>query len=202
VGDGTAQREALDIPRDAIVVGMIGRLVREKGVMEFLTAATILADRFPNAWFVLVGERLSSDHAVGVDADIAAAQLVLRKRLVLTGPRSDIPQLLAAMDVFCLPSWREGMPRTIIEAMMMGKPVVATDIRGSREEIVANTTGLLVPTRRPEQLADAIGKCITNPVWSRKLGAAGRERAIQLYDEKKIVSLQIRHIAAYTRRTG
>jgi glycosyltransferase involved in cell wall biosynthesis len=70
--------------------------------------------------------------------------------------RSDVPQLLAAMDLFCLPSWREGMPRTIIEAMVMGKPVLATDIRGAREEVVPELTGLLVPTRAPEALRNLL----------------------------------------------
>lgn len=202
IGDGSAQRAELGIPQDAVVVGMIGRLVREKGVAEFLSAAAMLADRFPEAWFVLVGERLSSDHAEGVETEIAAAQGALGRRLIMTGLRQDIPELLAAMDVFCLPSWREGMPRTIIEAMMMGKPVVATDIRGSREEVVREETGLLVPTRCPEQLAQAIGRCVADPVWAQQLGGAGRLRARRLYDESKVVGLQIERMTVYARQRG
>lgn len=86
------------------------------------------------------------------------------------------------------------MPRTIIEAMMMAKPVVATDIRGSREEVVHEETGLLVPVRSPELLAGAIARFVEDPVWGRKLGSAGRTRALALYDEKKIVGIQLERI--------
>ena len=123
-------RSSLGIPPDAFVVGMVGRLVAEKGVSEYLRAALLLAARYPNVFFLLTGERLASDHADPVDAALDSAQAALGSRLKLTGMRSDIPALMRAMDVFCLPSYREGMPRTIIEAMMSGLPVVATNIRG------------------------------------------------------------------------
>ena len=200
VGAGGTARAALGIPTDAFVVGMIGRQVREKGVAEFLAAAAALAQRFPQIWFLLVGDRLASDHAGGVKAEFAAAKAVLGERLVAPGLRSDIPQMLAAMDLFCLPSWREGMPRTIIEAMMMGKPVVATDIRGAREEVVAEETGLLVPTRAPDQLAAAIERFVRNPAWGERIGRAGRQRALMLYDESKIVALQLERIAQAARQ--
>lgn len=200
VGAGGTVRETLGIPADAFVVGMIGRQVREKGVAEFLAAATDLAGRFPQAWFLLVGERLVSDHASGVEIEFAAAKELLGKRLVAPGLRTDIPQLLAVMDLFCLPSWREGMPRTIIEAMMMAKPVVATDIRGAREEVVAGETGLLVPTRSPQQLAAAIERFIHSPAWAERLGRAGRGRALKLYDERNIIALQLERISQAARQ--
>jgi glycosyltransferase involved in cell wall biosynthesis len=197
--DGTA-RAALGIPSDAFVVGMIGRQVREKGVAEFLAAAADLAQRFPQVWFLLVGERLASDHAGGVEAEFAAAKKLLGERLVAPGLRADIPQLLAAMDLFCLPSWREGMPRTIIEAMMMGKPVVATDIRGAREEVVPGETGVLVPTRAPDRLAAAIAGFVSDPPRGLRFGQAGRARALMLYDEQKVVALQLERIAQAARQ--
>ena len=202
VGAGSAVRQALGIPADAFVVGMIARQVREKGVAEFLEAALLMAKGHPRAWFLLVGERLPSDHASGVEAEFAAAKAALGERLVAPGLRSDVPQMLAAMDLFCLPSWREGMPRTIIEAMMMAKPVVATDIRGAREEVVAEETGLLVPTRAPEKLAAAIERFVRDPAWGARLGQAGRQRALLLYDERKIVALQLERIAQAARQRG
>jgi glycosyltransferase involved in cell wall biosynthesis len=202
VGAGGAVRAAMGIPADAFVVGMIGRQVREKGVGEFLAAAVDLAPRFPKIWFLLIGERLASDHAGGVEAEFAAAKLQLGGRLIAPGLRSDIPQMLAAMDLFCLPSWREGMPRTIIEAMMMGKPVVATDIRGAREEVVPEETGVLVRTRAPDKLAAAIERFIRDPAWGARLGQAGRQRALMLYDEKKVVALQVERIAQAARQRG
>lgn len=191
---GAAARESLGIPADAFVVGLIGRQVREKGVADFLLAAQGLAGTYPRLWFLLIGERLSSDHAAGVTEEFSLAKAALGERLVAPGLRNDIPEMLMAMDLFCLPSWREGMPRTIIEAMMMAIPVVATDIRGSREEVVPEETGLLVPVRSPESLAKAIGRFVENPAWGQILGAAGRERALRLYDERKVVTLQLDRI--------
>lgn len=200
VGAGMLPRQELGIPDQAFVVGFIGRLVREKGLAEFLDAAVDLAQRFPQIWFLLVGERLASDHVGGVEAEFAAAKTVLGERLVAPGLRADIPRMLAAMDLFCLPSWREGMPRTIIEAMVMAKPVVATAIRGAREEVVSGETGLLVPTRAPDQLAAAIERFVCNPAWGERLGQAGRQRALMLYDERKIVALQLERIARLARQ--
>lgn len=202
VGAGDTARESLGISRDAFVVGMIGRQVKEKGVADYLAAAKIVAAKNPQAWFLLVGERLASDHAGGVEAELAAARVALGERLVAPGSRSDIPELLAAMDLFCLPSWREGMPRTIIEAMMMGKPVLATDIRGAREEVVTEQTGLLVPTRSPQALAAAMERFIGDREWAGRLGNAGRQRALLLYDEKEVVARQLERIALAARQRG
>ncbi len=193
---GKVVRATLGIPQDAFVVGLIGRQVREKGVAEFLLAMNSLASRFPGLWVLLVGERLASDYAQGVEPELAEARNVLGERLVAPGLRNDIPEMLAAMDIFCLPSWREGMPRTIIEAMMMGKPVVATNIRGSREEVVAEETGLLVPTHAPELLAAAIARCVEQPGWAASMGERGRLRALALYDEAKVIQLQLDRIDA------
>ncbi len=202
VGAGDTARESLGIPRDAFVVGMIGRQVKEKGIADFLAAARVIAAGNPQTWFLLVGERLASDHAGGVEAELAAARVALGERLVAPGSRSDIPELLAAMDLFCLPSWREGMPRTIIEAMMMGKPVLATDIRGAREEVVTEQTGLLVPTRSPQALAAAMERFIGDREWAGRLGNAGRQRALLLYDEKEVVARQLERIALAARQRG
>lgn len=201
-GDGMATREQLGIPRNAFVIGMVGRQVREKGVGEFLSAAVKVGADDSKVWFLLVGDRLVSDHAKGVDKEFASAKLALGSRLVAPGLRSDIPELLAAMDLFCLPSWREGMPRTIIEAMMMARPVLATDIRGSREEVVPEETGLLVRTRDSAGLAAAMKRFIADPEWSRSLGRAGRERALLLYDEAKIVARQLERISQAALQRG
>jgi glycosyltransferase involved in cell wall biosynthesis len=192
-------RVELGLPLDAPVIGMVGRLVAEKGVREFLAAAGILASEFPHVHFLLVGERLASDHADPVDDAVTHAKGKLGARLILAGMRKDIPDLMGAMDVFCLPSYREGMPRTIIEAMMSGLPVVATDIRGSREEVVANDTGLLVPARDAAALAKAFARLIKAHAEARAMGEAGRRRALRLYDEHKVVGLQIDTIQQFAR---
>lgn len=194
IGAQRELRRTLGVPDEAFLVGMVSRLVKEKGVVEFLEAAITVGQSNPSACFILIGERLASDHAADVAIEIERAKRVLGSRLVLTGLRGDIPELLAAMDAFCLPSWREGMPRTIIEAMMMARPVVATNIRGSREEVVPEQTGLLVPVRSSSRLAEAIGRMVADPSRAAQLGAAGRERALSLYDERRIVAAQIEKI--------
>jgi glycosyltransferase involved in cell wall biosynthesis len=194
VASGESVRSSLGIPVDAFVVGLIGRQVREKGICEFLEAMTSLAHRYRHLWVLLVGERLSSDHNQGVEKTIASAQSVLGHRLISLGSREDVPELLAAMDVFCLPSWREGMPRTIIEAMMMAKPVVATNIRGSREEVVSEQTGLLVRLRSAVDLAASVERIVLDPFLGRCYGNAGRARALRLFDENQVIAKQISHI--------
>lgn len=201
VPSGQALRHSLHIPSSAFVVGLIGRQVREKGIGEFLEAMILLSPRHPHMWVLLVGDRLDSDHDPSVTHLFAKAQTILGHRLVVTGTREDIPEILASMDLFCLPSWREGMPRTIIEAMMMAKPVVATNIRGSREEVVHNVTGLLVPVHSPSGIAEAVERILLDPSWCRALGVAGRLRALQHYDERRVVSLQLARIHKYLRLT-
>lgn len=189
-------RMSLGIPEDAYVVGVVSRLVREKGLVEFLEAAVALGKSFENVYFLLVGERLSSDHNASIARELQAAQKQLGPRLVAVGYRADVADLLGAMDVFCLPSYREGMPRSIIEAMMMALPVVATNIRGSREEVVADETGFLVPVRNSAALIEALGRLITDPDLSRRMGQMGRQRALELYDERRVVARQIEIISA------
>ena len=100
------------------------------------------------------------------------------------------------MDLYALPSWREGMPLTIVEAMASGLPVVATDIRGCREEVVDGVTGYLVPRQNPALLARAIVRLVENPELARQMGRAGQRRARADMDETKIVQQQV---SAYQR---
>jgi len=188
---GNRIRSELGIADNNFVIGMIGRQVKEKGILELVEAARILFRKYNDISFVIVGDRLSSDHAEGVQATIIEAKEASSDRLILTGMRSDIPQLLASMDLFTLPSWREGMPRTIIEAMMMALPVVATDIRGSREEVEHGVTGLIVPVRNSKALSEAIELLYKNRKKSKQMGLAGRKKALELYNEKKVIEKQL-----------
>jgi glycosyltransferase involved in cell wall biosynthesis len=190
-------RYDLGIRVDTIAIGMVGRMVAENGFPELLAAARRIALAHPGVYFVDIGDRLASDHAEGFDAELALTRSALGARLVLTGLRSDIPGLLTALDVFTLPSHREGMPITIIEAMMMmALPVVATDIRGSREEVVEGETGLLVPVRDAAALAAALQTLVDDPEARTHMGRAGRARALALFDESRVVARQIAEIRA------
>jgi len=167
---------------------MIGRLVSEKGYPELFEAMKQV-----DAHLWVAGARLLSDHADPIDSLLAAieADPDLRRRVHLLGERDDIPDLLAAADLFTLPSHREGMPRSIIEAMMTGLPVVATNIRGSREEVVHGETGLLVPVNDPAALAAALSGLAADPARRQVMGEAGRRRALDLYDETKVIERQL-----------
>ena len=189
--DSGSIRNEFGISDDHFVIGMVGRQVQEKGILELLEAARILVDKYDDISFILVGDRLNSDHAASVEAAINQTKAALGERLILTGMRSDIPALLSAMDLFTLPSWREGMPRTIIEAMMMALPVVATNIRGSREEVVDGETGVLVPLRDPHALTKAIEQLYKDKEKAKVMGRVGRKRALELYDEEKVIQRQI-----------
>ena len=180
-------RLGLASPRPAIAC--VGRLVAEKGYPELLAAmARVDAD----LW--VVGERLASDHAGSIAADIAAAEADPARgpRIRFLGYRADVPEILRAADAFVLPSHREGMPRSIIEAMLTGLPVVATDIRGSREEVVPGQTGLLVPVRDEAALAGALQALAADPGLRARMGAAGLARARELYVEDAVIARQMR----------
>lgn len=192
--DRTAIRRQIGIPDKAHVVGIVSRLVLEKGYAEFLCAAEWLIKQKPDTFFLVVGERLLSDHAKNIDDLIKQAQQKLGENLLLAGMREDVPEMLAAMDIYCLPSYREGLPTTVIEAMLMAKPVVATEIRGSREAVVNGQTGLLVPTRSAGALGQAIKRLLEDADLCERMGLAGRERALALYDERRIVALQVKKI--------
>ena len=190
--DRLAMRESLGIAPDAPVLGIIGRLVREKGYFELFQAVPRIAERVPDFRLVVIGSALASDHddsAAPLQAEVD--RLGIRDRIVFTGQRSDIPELLRAMDVYTLPSWREGMPRSVIEAMAMGLPAVVTDIRGCREEVVDGETGYIVPVRDPEVLADRCARLLADATERGRMGEAAQTRAREMYSEQKVFKRQV-----------
>ena len=187
-------RKSVGIPEDARVVGIIARMVKEKGYHELLEASIHLAERHPDFYLLIVGGKLASDHEEAIDEILDTARAKMGSRLVEVGFRSDTPMLLSLMDIFCLPSYREGLPRTIIEAMMMGKPVIATDIRGCREEVIHGITGLLVPSKDSLNLEMAIEQILTDKELAERMGVEGQKIANDLYIENKIVDLQVNTI--------
>lgn len=184
-------RAALGTPADRIVVMMVGRLVAEKGYPELFTAM-----RAVDAELWCVCPRLASDHAASIDRALAdvRADPALAARIRLLGYRNDVADLLRAADIFTLPSHREGMPRSVVEAMLTGLPVVATDIRGSREEVIPGETGLLVPVADPAAIAAALGRLAGDADLRGRMGASGLARARALYDEALVVRRQLVHL--------
>ncbi len=176
----------------APVAGFVGRIVREKGAVEFVRAAAIVKRDVAGAKFVMVGEPLPSDRdsCLG-EIERLRGELGLGGDLVLTGYRKDVPALLASFDLFALPSHREGMPRALLEAMASGLPVVATNIRGCREEVVNGETGILVPPGDHAALAGAMSRLLRSRQLMSDMGAAGRARALEHFDERRIVAAQV-----------
>jgi glycosyltransferase involved in cell wall biosynthesis len=176
-----AVRAALGVADDAVVVTAVSRLVRHKGYPELLAA---MRDVPAELW--VVGERLASDH--GEDMAPYFEQSGLGARLRRLGYRADVAAVLAASDIFVLPSHFEGLPMSVIEAMLCGLPVVATDIRGPREQVVDGETGLLVPPAVVAPLATALRRLAGDAGTRERMGAAGRGRAVKLYDEAAVVA--------------
>jgi len=152
----------------------VARLSYEKGLPTLVEAAVALAKQHPTAVTAIAGE---GPIRAELDARIASAGLADRVRLV--GFRADVPAVLAAADVFCLPSYMEGLPNALLEASAVGLPVVATQVGGIPELVVANETGLLVPPRRPDRLADAIARLLNDPPLARRMGQAARRRIVE-----------------------
>lgn len=186
-------RAELGIAPDDQVVGIVGRVNREKGYVEFFQAAARLAERFPRARFLVVGP-VEKEKSNALDPLALAAEAGVAERTVYAGLRSDLPDLYGIMDVLVLPSHREGFPRSPMEASAMALPVVATDIRGCRQVVAHGETGYLVPLRDEERLAEAVGTLLADPELARRMGAAGRVRALEHFDERHVID---RTLAAY-----
>jgi glycosyltransferase involved in cell wall biosynthesis len=178
----SAIRAALGTPADRVVVVAVSRLVRDKGYPELAAAMR----NVPGAELWVVGERLVSDR--GEDMAELLTESGLGDRLRLLGYRDDVAAVLASADIFVLPSYFEAMPMSVIEAMLVGLPVVASDIRGPREQVVPGVTGLLVPPRRVAPLAEAVARLAGDAGLRTAMGRAGRERAAALYDEDLVVA--------------
>jgi glycosyltransferase involved in cell wall biosynthesis len=183
----TALRAEWGVGDDEIVCLVVGRLVREKGVVELLEAAEQLAG---TVRFVIVGPSDDDKSDAIGDTDPSAAGVVF------TGQRTDMPECYSVGDIFVTASWREGFPRSAMEAAAMGLPTVATDIRGNRQVIADGETGLLVPVRDADGIAAAIGTLAADPDRRAAMSVAARERAAAEFDQQRVID---RTLAAYAR---
>jgi glycosyltransferase involved in cell wall biosynthesis len=171
-GRTASLRAELGIPADAPLVGEIGRLCDVKGQRELIEALV----QVPEARAVLVGGDLEQGGAFQASLEHEAERLGVRDRVVFTGRREDAHGLLAELDVLALPSWTEGLPLVVLEAMAQRRPVVATPVGGTPEVVVDGETGLLVPPRDPDALAAALRRLLADAGLRRRMGEAGYER--------------------------
>jgi glycosyltransferase involved in cell wall biosynthesis len=175
-------RRELGLSSNTLVVGTIGRLAPQKRQDRFLKAVRYLVDSGYDLVAVLTGEGPLRAELEGL-----AARLQLQDRIFFLGARQDIPELLAWFDIFVLPSDWEGFPNVILEAMAMGRPVVATDVGGVAELVLRGKTGLLLDADEPSLLAEAIKKLIDNPNLAQQMGEAGRRRAEEKFSLGRMV---------------
>lgn len=200
-------RAELGLPEEAPVVGSVGRLVAIKGHCYLVEAFARVRAAAPAARLVLVGDgdlrgdleararSLGLPVAAGPGEDAPGAVHFL-------GQRADVGRVMAAFDVFALPSLNEGMGRVLAEAMAMELPCVATRVSGIPDVVANGETGLLVPAADPAALADALAALLGNPPRARALGAAGRRRAVPGYSLEEMIRLLEENYRALLGRAG
>lgn len=179
------------------VVLLAARLLADKGVLEFVQAARLLRQRGCNARFVLVGTVDVANPTSFTDADVSA--WVHDGVVEWWGHRADMPQVLEAVQLVVLPSYREGLPKVLIEAAACGRAVVTTDVPGCRDAIEPSVTGVLVPVRNAVALADAMEALINDPGRCKVMGAAGRALAEKAFDVRQVVAA---HLQIYQELIG
>ncbi|MDA8226632.1 MAG: glycosyltransferase family 4 protein [Desulfitobacterium hafniense] len=182
-------KKELGIKEGDIVFTFIGRFVKEKGIFELLEAFHHLKKNRPNVSLLLIGDILASERD---QSSYALLKEMLHDPAIITpGYRKDIPELLSVSDVFVLPSYREGLPRSIIEAMAMGKPVIATNIRGCREEVFHGENGFLIEKEKSSELYEKMLLMLDDHHSRTSLGERSRRIAEELFDEAKVIHKQL-----------
>ena len=188
-----AMRAELGLDEDQIVVGAVGRLVWEKGYAELFTAAKRLLARRDGLTVVVAGAFDPDKGDPLTSADVRAAEAA---GVQFLGHRDDPERLYAAIDIYVLASYREGFPRSAMEAAASGLPVIATDIRGCREVVDHGCTGLLVPARNTGALEAAIDQLVGNAGARRRMGEAAAAKARCEFDQCHVIT---RTLDAYAR---
>ena len=190
-GSGVSLNEYkyLPEPEGVPVVTFASRLLKDKGVEEFIQAARIIAGRGIKAKFWLIGD-IDQENPTAISHN-TLEEWGKEKNIKIRGHRKDIAELFSKSNIIVLPSYREGMPRVLLEAASCGRAVVTTDVPGCRDAIMPNKTGLLVPVRDSAALADAIQKLIENFELRQSMGKEGRALAECDFTIEKIVKAHL-----------
>ena len=179
-------RKSLGISENRFIVLFVGRLQLDKGVVEFVEAARMLKRKRDDIVFVMVG---APDP--GNKRSVARSMLARWKSqgdVVFTGRREDVPNLMSAANTIVTPTfYREGLPRTLLEAAATGLPLIGTDMPGVREAITHGLNGTLIPTKDPAAIANAIEDLADDPVKAHRYGMASLDRAINEFDHRRVI---------------
>ena len=170
--DGNVIRSEFNISSDVPVIGTIGRLTFQKGQKYLIEAVSKIKEKFPSIMLLIVGDGPIKDELQNYSKTLG-----LNKHVIFTGSRRDIPPLLAAMDIFVLPSLWEGLPNALLEAMASGKTIIATDIPPIREIINNEKIGILVPARDSKAMASSIELLLNDKTSAETFCKSAQERA-------------------------
>ncbi len=164
---------------------MVSRLLKDKGVYDFVEAARLVKKHYPKARFQLLGRRDVRNPNVVPESDLKKWDN--QGLISWLGEVSDVRPIMAESDVVILPSYREGTPRALLEAAAMAKPIITTDAVGCREVVDDGINGLLVPVKDAPGLAGAMERMINNPEMRKRMGKAGRKKVEREFDEKIVI---------------
>lgn len=173
---------------------MVARLIREKGVIEFLDAAAQVKQVYPNAEFRILGAQDRRNPSALTEQEVRALKASPTVRWL--GESADVRPMIAEADVVVLPSYREGLPRSLLEAGAMGRPCIATDTTGCRDAVVDGVTGYLVSLKDSRSLAEAMMRFVERPEDVFRMGTAARARVLEHFDESVVIGSTL---AAYER---
>jgi glycosyltransferase involved in cell wall biosynthesis len=195
--DTDLQREGLGLPKEAMLVGTVGRLAPQKGFVHLIEAIPYILRAHPQTWFLFAG-----DGPLKAELQALAKDLGVADRCRFLGFRRDIPQLLMCYDIFALPSLWEGLSVTLLEAMATGRAVIATDIKGNREVVTDGVNGVLCQPRNSQALANAIIHLLENQEKARLLGMRARQTIEQRFDEQIMLERTLELYRTLTGRAG
>lgn len=187
LGNRRRIREEFRISDTEVLIGAVGRLTWPKGFEYFIQAIPHIVQTVPNSRFLLVG-----DGSLRHDLEARAGSLDIQDRLHFTGQRTDVRDILAALDIVVVPSLQEGFPVLTLESMAMEKPIVASAIDGITEQIVTGNEGLLVPQKDPRAIARAVRHLAANPDQAILLGKNARARVMRDFSVDKMLAETIR----------
>ena len=182
-------RTSLGLTDDDVLVGIFGRLTGDKGINETVKAFHQLAERIFNVYLLVIGEPEEKDKPLPE----TLKEIQNHPRIFKLSRQESLLPFYTALDIVCLPTYREGFPQTHLEAQAMMVPVVSTDINGVREAVAPNETGLLVEPKNVEALIESLEKLIIDKPLRRRMGYNGRIRTFQLYNQKDIIKAIVQH---------
>jgi len=189
-----ALRAELGVPENVPIVAMLSRLTPMKGIEDLIDAAAIVSWQHPDVRFLIVGAghvsdhgKFTEDHKYRQSIEDRVRRLGLSDRVLLTGHRHDVGDVLSEFTISVLPSLSEGLSNAVLESLASGVPVVATRVGGTPEAVDHGVTGLLVPPSDPQALATAITELLSDPARAAEMGAAGRRAMTERFGMDRMV---------------